>query len=77
MAITIDAQVEVDGTPIANGTYRHIVGPVSCAVSTGGQKVLSCEFVIEGSTPEECATRWATAKSELNKRDPRDRKSVV
>jgi hypothetical protein len=71
MAITIDAQVEVDGTPIANGTYRHIVGPVACAVSTGGTKVLSCEFILEGSTPEELATRWATTKSELNKRDPR------
>lgn len=71
MAITIDAQIEVDGTPIANGTYRHIVGPISCAVSTGGLKVLACEFIIEGSTPEECATRWATAKAELNKRDPR------
>lgn len=71
MAITIDAQIEVNGTAVANGSYRHIVGPVSCAVSTSGQKILACEFILEGSTPEELATRWAATKAELDLLDPR------
>lgn len=64
-------QVTVDGTNIANGSWRDLTGSFGDEPGQDGQRVLVCDFLIEGSTADELQQRLLTTYEAFTKRNCR------
>ena len=64
-------QVTVDGTLLDNTTWRAITGSFGDDPSGEGQRVLVCDFIVEGSTADELQQRLLTTYEAFTKRNCR------
>lgn len=58
-------QIKVNGNSLDNGSWRRMLGQVHIAQSGDGLKIISVNVIVQGSTPEELNTRWASTKSDF------------